>query len=86
VRDLTHQEHLVAGLGLATLITLVLGVQAAEAERSRPARRHRRQSWRGRQSWFPLGREAFWHRLWRRDRTPIRWDLTDLDGRNWSAE
>ncbi len=86
VRDLTHQEHLVAGLGLATLITLVLGVQAAEAERSRPARRHRRQSWRSRQSWFLLGREAFWHRLWRRDRTPIRWDLTDLDGRNWSAE
>lgn len=86
VRDLVHQEHLVVGLGLATLITLVLGTQAAEVERSRPTRRHRRQSWSGRQSLFTLGREAFWQRLWRRDRTPIRWDLADLDGRNWSDE
>jgi hypothetical protein len=86
VRDLTHQEHLVLGLALATLITLVLGTQAAEAERARPARTQRRQPWHGRQSLFTLGREAFWQRLWQNDRTPIRWELSDLDGTNWSAE
>ncbi|MBO9336726.1 MAG: hypothetical protein J7455_18970 [Roseiflexus sp.] len=77
VRDLAHQEHLVAGLALATLITLVLGVQAADAERRCPARCHRRQSRSGRQSVVTLGREAFWQRRWRRDRTPIRWDRTE---------
>lgn len=85
VRDRAHQEHLVVGLGLATLITLALGAQAAAAERRRPTRRHRRQSWRGRQSVFTLGREAFWQRLWRNDRHSIRWELSDLDGPNWSA-
>lgn len=86
VRDLAHQEHLLLGLAFATLITLVLGTQAADAERARPSRGHRRQSWRGRQSLFTVGREALWQRLWHNDRTSIRWELVDLDGANWSAE
>lgn len=84
VRDLAHQERLVLGLALATLITLVLGTQAAAT--TEPSRRHQRQAWRGRQSLFQLGREAFWQRLWQPDRRTIRWELADLDGPNWSAE
>jgi hypothetical protein len=86
VRDMEHQEHLLLGLAFATLITLVLGTQAAERERAGPSRGHRRQSWRGRQSLFTLGREAMWQRLWQHDRTAIRWERIDLDGVNWSAE
>ena len=84
VRDLAHQERLVLGLAFATLITLVLGTQAAMT--AEPTRHHQRQAWRGRQSLFALGREAFWQRLWRNDRRPICWALADLDGSNWSAE
>jgi hypothetical protein len=71
-------------LAFATLITLVLGTQAAMT--AEPTRHHQQQAWRGRQSRFALGREAFWQRLWRNDRHPIRWALADLDGPNWSAE
>lgn len=84
VRDLAHQERLVLGLAYATLLMLMLGAQAAAA--AEPTRRHQRQSWRGRQSLFSLGREAFWQRLWQNDRSAIRWALGDLDGANWSAE
>lgn len=84
VRDLAHQERLVLGLALATLITLVLGTQAAAT--AEPTRRHQRQAWRGRQSLFQLGREAFWQRRWRNDHRAIRWELADLDRPNWSAE
>jgi hypothetical protein len=86
VRDLTHQEHLLLGLAFATLFTLILGTQAADAERARPSRTHRRRTWCSRQSLFTLGREAWWQRLWQHDRTPIRWELVDLDGVNWSPE
>lgn len=84
VRELAHQERLVLGLAFATLLTLLLGTQAASEQE--PSRRHQRQSWRGRQSLFTLGREAFWQRLWRNERRPVRWELAELDGTNWSAE
>lgn len=38
VRELAHQERLLLGLAFATLITLMLGAEAAAAERQTPAR------------------------------------------------
>jgi hypothetical protein len=84
VRDLEHQERLVLGLAFVTLVTLMLGTEAAAQDD--PPRHHRRQSWRGRESIFRLGREAFWQRLWRNDRSAPRWELDGFDLPNWSAQ
>lgn len=86
VTDLAHQERLLLGLAFATLLTLLLGTQAAAQERQAPMRRTTRRSWAGAHSLFRQGREAFWQRLWRNDRTAIRWDLEGFDSPIWSAE
>lgn len=85
VRVLAHQERLVLILAFATLLTLLLGTTAAAAEGSVPPRGSRRRSWAGGHSLFRLGREAFWQRLWHNDRTPLRWELAEMDEPNWSA-
>jgi Transposase DDE domain len=81
-----HQERLLLGLAFATLLTLLLGTSAAAAESREPSRRSRRRRWSAAHSLFRLGREAFWQRLWRGERTPIAWELAELDGPNWSAQ
>lgn len=83
VRDLAHQERILLGLAFATLIVFVLGTQAA-AETRQAGRAAAR--WAARQSIWTLGRDALWQRVWRNDRTAIRWALADLDGRNWSTD
>ena len=85
VRELAHQERLVLGLAFATLLTLLLGTMAAATEQARPPRGSQRRTWAGAHSLFRLGREAFWQRLWRNERTPIRWELADLEAAPWSA-
>jgi hypothetical protein len=85
VRDGAHHARLLLGLAFATLVTLVLGSQAAAAVQQTTGRGRPRQAWACRSSLFRLGREAFWQRVWRGDRTPIRWALDDLEGANWSA-
>jgi hypothetical protein len=86
VRDLAHQERLLLGLAFATLLTLLLGTAAAEQERQAPPHRSVRRRWAGTHSLLGLGREAFWQRLWRNTRTPIGWELANLDGPQWAAE
>jgi len=86
VREQAHQERLVLGLAFATLVTLLLGTRAADQERQAPPRGSLRRSWTGGHSLFRLGREAFWQRLWRNARTPICWELAELDQPSWSAE
>jgi hypothetical protein len=86
VRELAHQQRLLLALAFATLLTLLLGTAAAEQEHQAPPRGSRRRSWAGGHSLFRLGREAFWQRLWRNARTPLCWELVDLDGPQWSAE
>jgi hypothetical protein len=86
VSKLAHQERLLLFLAFATLLTLLLGTSATAAEGSQPSRGSRRRSWAGGHSLFRMGREAFWQRLWRNDRRPIRWELAELDGPNWSVE
>lgn len=86
VREQTHQERLLLGLAFATLLTLLLGTAAAEQERQASPRGSVRRRWAGRHSLFRQGRERFWQRLWRNDRTPLQWNLSELDGPNWSME
>jgi len=86
VREMAHQERLLLALAFATLLTLLLGTAAADQEWQAPPRGCLRRSWAGGHSLFRLGREAFWQRLWRNARTPICWELTDLDGPQWSAQ
>lgn len=85
VRDLAHQERLLLGLAFATLLTLLMGTSEAAAEGRLAPRGCRRRSWAGGHSLFRLGREAFWQRLWRNERTPIKWELAEEEGPNWSA-
>lgn len=86
VRELEHHARVLLGLAFSTLLTLMLGTQAAAAERKTRSRTHQRRRWAGRQSLFQLGRDAFWQRLWRNDRSRITWTLDGLDGPLWSAE
>jgi hypothetical protein len=86
VREQAHQERLLLGLAFATLLTLLLGTAAAARERQVPPRGSVRRSWAGGHSLFRLGREAFWQRLWQNRRTPISWEVVELDGPQWSAE
>jgi hypothetical protein len=86
VSDLSHHERLLLGLAFATLLTLLLGTQAAAQQRQTAARGSQRRSWAGCHSLFRLGREAFWQRLWRNERSRITWALADGDSPTWSAE
>jgi hypothetical protein len=49
------------------------------------ARGSRRRTWVGGSSLLRLGREAFWQRVWRRERTPIGWALDEVEAPNWSC-
>jgi hypothetical protein len=86
VMELAHQERLLLLVAFATLLTLLLGTSAALAESRVVSRRSGHRRWSGTHSLFRLGREAFWQRLWRGDRTALRWELAELEGLNWSAQ
>ncbi len=79
VTDLEHHERLLLGLAFASLITLMQCTQAAAQKRQTPAHGSQRRSWAGAHSLLRLGRDAFWQRLRRNDRTPIRWALEGFD-------
>lgn len=86
VRDVTHQAVLLLILALATLLTLCLGEEAAQAILAHPAQTGRRRPWHARDSLFRLGRDRLWQRLWQDDRSAISWELTHFDAPNWSSE
>jgi hypothetical protein len=86
VRVLEHQERMLLGLAFATLLTLLLGTQAAAEERQQKPRGSQRRSWAGAHSLFRQGREAFWQRMWSGKQRPVVWELEQLDGPVWSAE
>lgn len=85
-RDRAHQECLVLGVAMATLITLAVGTHAATHGAPPPKRVRSRRSGIGGHRLFRWGREACWQRLGRNERTLICWDLVGLDRVPWSAE
>ena len=86
VREQAHQERLLLGLAFATLLTLLLGTARAALRTAGASTGSLRRRWAGSHSLFRLGREAFWQRLWQNARTPISWELAELDGPLWSAQ
>jgi hypothetical protein len=86
VRDVAHQAVLVLVLALATLVTLVLGEEAAQAILAQPAQTGRRRPWHARDSLVRLGRDRLWQRIWQDDASPLTWELAHVDAPNWSTE
>src|ERR687886_76389 len=90
VQGVDHHAVLLLGMAWASLVTLCLGVEAAQARLAQvPARRARRgrapgQPRHARESVFTLGLQqlrAWLYRTWRRG---LRWHLPELDSASWS--
>lgn len=86
VRAPEHQAVLVVVLALATLLTLCLGEEAAQAVLAAAPQQGRRRPWHARSSLFTLGREQLWQRLWQDNRSEVRWELRHAEAPNWSLE
>jgi len=91
VKDRTHQEHLVLGMAWATLLTLCLGRQEAQARLAnvtdpRPPGRHPPKPQPPRDSLFHLGLQAARRLLCRATQCALAWRLTDLDAPSWYAQ
>ena len=83
VRDVAHQAVLV--LALATLVTLVVGEEAAQAILAQPAQTGRRRPWHARDSLVRLGRDRLWQRLWQDDTSPLTWEVAHVDAPTWAT-
>ena len=73
----------------ASLVTLVVGVEAAEAEVARLAERppHGAAEVRhARESVFTLGLRALRHWLYQATRCALRWQLSQLDAPSWEQQ
>ena len=90
VQGVAHQQVLLLGMAWASLVTLCLGVEAAQerlaqvpVRRARPGRAPGRPR-HARESVFTLGLQqlrAWLYRTWRR---ALRWHLPEVDAISWS--
>lgn len=71
VRDVAHQERLIVLLALATVVTLLLGVEAAQEIVAQAAQQGTRRPWEARDSLFQLGRGRCRTRIWTRSEVPL---------------
>jgi hypothetical protein len=85
-----HHERLLLGMAWASLVTLVVGVEAAAAEVARLASRKRRkvlpQVRHARESVFTLGVRALRVWLYQATRCALRWQLSKLDAPSWQQQ
>jgi Transposase DDE domain len=90
VKGVAHQERLLLGMAWASLVTLVVGVEAAVAAVARlAARAHRTprpQVRHARESIFTLGLRALRHWLYQATRGALRWQLSQLDAPSWQRQ
>ena len=86
VRKREHQAVLVVVLALATLVTLCLGEEAAQAVLAQARQQGQRRPWAARDSLFQLGRQRMWQRLWQQDTSGLNWELRNASAPNWSVE
>jgi hypothetical protein len=90
VQGVEHHERLVLGMAWASLVTLVVGVEAAQEEVARLARRKRRtalaQVRHARESVFTLGLRAMRAWLYQATRCALRWQLSRLDAPSWQQQ
>jgi hypothetical protein len=85
-----HHERLLVGMAWASLVTLVVGVEAAGEEVERLERRKRRkrlpQVRHARESIFTLGLRAVREWLYHATRCALRWQLSRLDAPSWERQ
>lgn len=90
VVGVAHHERLLLGMGWASLVTLVAGVEAAEEEVERLARRKRRKALvqvrHARESVFTLGLRAMRDWLYQATGCALRWQLSRLDAPSWERQ
>ncbi len=85
-----HHERLVLGMAWASLVTLVVGVEATAEEVARLASRKRRKALpqvrHARESVFTLGLRALRAWLYQATRCALRWQLSRLDAPSWEQQ
>lgn len=84
VRHVAHHEHLILVLALATIITLLVGCEAAEQVLAQPPQTGKRRPWAARDSLFGLGRDRLWQRLWLRSEEPLPHAFAPPGTQTWS--
>jgi hypothetical protein len=90
VQSVAHHERLLLGMAWASLVALVVGVEAAQAHVARLAerryRRERPQVRHARESVFTLGVRALRKWLYQATRGALRWQLPQLDAPSWEQQ
>ena len=90
VQGVAHHERLLVGMAWASLVALVMGVEAADAAVARLAARGQRTARptvrHARESVFTLGLRALRHWLYQATRGALRWQLTNLNAPSWERQ
>lgn len=90
VKGVAHHERLVVGMAWASLVTLVVGVEAAQQQVGRlgqqARRRARPQVRHARASVFTLGLRALRRWLYQATRCALHWQLSRLDAPSWEQQ
>lgn len=85
-----HHERLLLGMAWASLVTVVVGVEAAGEEVERLAGRKRRKEMaqvrHARESVFTLGLRAMREWLYHATRCALRWQLSKVDAPSWQRQ
>ena len=84
VRQVEHQEQVILVLALATLVTLLVGCEAAEALLAAPPQTGTRRPWAARDSLFGLGRDRIRQRIWTGSQVPLPDAFGPPGTRTWS--
>ncbi len=83
IATVEHQERLVLMLAVATVVTLLVGVEVAEEVLARPPQRGVRRPWEARDSLFQLGRQGWLRRLWTSSEQALRDCLPPPGTKTW---
>jgi hypothetical protein len=90
VQGVAHHARLLVAMAWASLVTLVVGVEAAAEAVARLAQRTRRaarpQVRHARESIFPLGVRKLRHWLYQATRCALHWQLSQLDAPSWAQQ
>lgn len=84
VRNVEHQERLVLLLACATVVTLLVGLEAAEQILATAPQTGSRRPWAARDSLFGLGRDRLRERIWTRSEQALPDSFAPPGTRTWS--
>lgn len=84
VRQVAQQERLILLLALATVLTLLLGCEAAAEILAAAPQTGKRRPWAARDSLFGLGRDRLWQRIWTQSQVPLPDAFAPPGNRTWA--